>query len=152
MTASLWRTFLVLLVVRQSIVAWVNSIMGTYCQGAVDKKSDKILAGSPIPTNLARIPTKYCAPLRTKWCYTVRLSDGHKRQFIPLMVRYVLRPPTKRKMTILLRWSYLPLLVVTQTIVGRVNYLLLPSLRMSCPPQRDKILFWDLWMVMLPIV
>ena len=26
--------------------AWVNSNLGTYCKGAVHKKSDKILAGS----------------------------------------------------------------------------------------------------------
>ena len=32
-------------VVRQSIVAGVNSILGTYCKGAVGKKGDKILAG-----------------------------------------------------------------------------------------------------------
>ena len=31
--------------VRPSIVAWVNSILGTCCKGAVDKKGDKILAG-----------------------------------------------------------------------------------------------------------
>ena len=31
-------------VVRQSIVARVNHILGTYCKGAVDKKGDKILA------------------------------------------------------------------------------------------------------------
>ena len=45
MTTLLWRAFLVLLVVRQSIVAWVNSILGTYCKGVVDKNGDKILAG-----------------------------------------------------------------------------------------------------------
>ena len=40
------RAFLVLLVVRRSIVAWVNSILGTYCKGSVHKKGDIILAGS----------------------------------------------------------------------------------------------------------
>ena len=45
MTTSLWTPFLVLLLMRESIVAWVNRILGTYCKGAVDKKGDKILAG-----------------------------------------------------------------------------------------------------------
>ena len=46
MTVSLWRTLLVLLAVRQSIVAVENCILGTYCKGAVGKKGDQILAGS----------------------------------------------------------------------------------------------------------
>ena len=37
-TVSLWKAFLVLLVVRQSIAVSVNSILGTYCKGAVHKK------------------------------------------------------------------------------------------------------------------
>ena len=48
MTVSLWRAFLVLLLMRQLIVAGVNGILGTYCKGAVDKKGDKILEG-PLP-------------------------------------------------------------------------------------------------------
>ena len=31
-------------------------------------------------------PAKYYDPLRSKWRYTLRLSDGDKRQFIPIMV------------------------------------------------------------------
>ena len=46
MTISLGKTFLVLLVVRQLIVALVNHILETYCKGAVGKKGDKILAGN----------------------------------------------------------------------------------------------------------
>ena len=46
MTVSLWKASLVLLVVRQSIVAVVNRILETYPKGAVGKKGDKILAGS----------------------------------------------------------------------------------------------------------
>ena len=42
----MWRAFLVSLVVRQSIVAWVNSTLGIYCKDAVHKKGDKILAGT----------------------------------------------------------------------------------------------------------
>ena len=45
MTASLWKAFLVLLLVRQPIVARVNSILRMYCKGAVHKKGDKILTG-----------------------------------------------------------------------------------------------------------
>ena len=30
---------------RQSIVAWVNRILGTYCKAAVHKKGDKFLPG-----------------------------------------------------------------------------------------------------------
>ena len=41
MAVILWRAFLVLLWVRQSIVAWVNSIFGTYCKGAVGKRAIK---------------------------------------------------------------------------------------------------------------
>ena len=37
MTVSLWRAFLVLLVVRRSIVAGVNRILGTDCKGAVGR-------------------------------------------------------------------------------------------------------------------
>ena len=46
MTVLLWGAYLVLLVVRQSIVAWVNSILGTPCKGAVGKKGENIWAGS----------------------------------------------------------------------------------------------------------
>ena len=48
MTVSLRQAFLVLLVVRQSIVARVNLILGTYSKGAVGKKGDKILAGCAV--------------------------------------------------------------------------------------------------------
>ena len=40
MTISLWRVFLVLLLVRQSIVAGVNRILRTYCKGAVHEKGN----------------------------------------------------------------------------------------------------------------
>ena len=46
MTVSLWSAFLVWLTARLSIVAGVNSILGTYCKGAVHKKGNKILAES----------------------------------------------------------------------------------------------------------
>ena len=39
------RTFLVSLLMRQSIVAGVNSILGMYCKGTVDKKGDTIFFG-----------------------------------------------------------------------------------------------------------
>ena len=45
MTVSLWRAFLVLLLLRRSIVAGVNSILGTDCKGAVGKKGDKFFCG-----------------------------------------------------------------------------------------------------------
>ena len=45
MTVSLWRAFLVLLVVRQSIIARVNLILETCCKGALGKKGDKISVG-----------------------------------------------------------------------------------------------------------
>ena len=45
MAVSLWRAFLVLLVVTQPIVTRVNSIFAPYCKGAVHKKCDIILAG-----------------------------------------------------------------------------------------------------------
>ena len=56
MIVKLWQAFLVLLVVRQSIVAWVNYILGTYRKGAVGKKGDKILAGT---TNLTTKSSDY---------------------------------------------------------------------------------------------
>ena len=41
---------------RQSIIAWVNSILGTYCKGAAHKKGNKILVG-----NLEGVdPVGYC--------------------------------------------------------------------------------------------
>ena len=46
MTVSLWRAFLFLSAVRQSIVTGVNRILGMYCKGAVHKKDYKILAGN----------------------------------------------------------------------------------------------------------
>ena len=45
MTISLLTAFLVLLVAKQSIIAGINHILGTYCKGDVGKKGDKILAG-----------------------------------------------------------------------------------------------------------
>ena len=33
---------------RQSIIAGVNYILGTYCKGAVHEKGDKILAGTAL--------------------------------------------------------------------------------------------------------
>ena len=35
-------------------VARVNFNLGTYCKGAVGKKSDKILSGSPFPDSALR--------------------------------------------------------------------------------------------------
>ena len=46
MTIRLKRAFLFLSVVKQSIVAGVKCILGTYCKGAVHKKGDKVLAGA----------------------------------------------------------------------------------------------------------
>ena len=49
------KIFLVLLVARQSIVARVNSILGTYCQGFCAKKGDKIQAGASYQTPCPRM-------------------------------------------------------------------------------------------------
>ena len=82
MTVSLWKAFLVLLVVRQSIVAWVNSILGTYCKGAVNKKGDNILAG------IKRV--SFCELIRqservesSNWCTSSSsLASCHHRSFL----------------------------------------------------------------------
>ena len=50
--------FLVLLLLRQSIVAWVNCILVTYRKGAVCKKGDKILAGSLAEYNTVNVCPK----------------------------------------------------------------------------------------------
>ena len=47
-----------MLLVRQSIVAGVNSILGTYCKGAVGKKGDKILAGCTFIASLNHTRTR----------------------------------------------------------------------------------------------
>ena len=56
MTVILWRAFLVLLLMRQSLVAWVNTILGAhYCKGAVDK----ILTGTWACEREDLRPTKF---------------------------------------------------------------------------------------------
>ena len=65
MTVSLWRAFLILFVVRQSIEAGVNLILGTYCKGAVGKKGDKILAGM-------------------RWCRHVYLACTYRYSFVAI--------------------------------------------------------------------
>ena len=47
MTISLRQALLVLLLMRESIAALVNSILETYCKVAVHKDSNTILVGRP---------------------------------------------------------------------------------------------------------
>ena len=54
----------------------------------------------------SQFPAKYYRPLRSKWQYTLRFSDGHKRQFIPAVFESM-PSPTKLKMTVLLCQSFL---------------------------------------------
>ena len=83
--------------------------------------------------NHSLYPAKYCATLRTKWRYTVCLTDGHKDNFFRLWFA-LLPPSTKRKMTIALRGSFLAILVAAQKIVDRANYVLCPSLKHHVHP------------------
>ena len=51
----------------KSIVTWVNNILETYCQGAVHKKSDKILPGNVTDwIEIVLIIYWYFEPIRLK--------------------------------------------------------------------------------------
>ena len=56
-----------MLLVRQSIVARVNSILGTYCKGTVHKKGVNVLAGEG--ANVAKIRGFFLQNLPDFWTF-----------------------------------------------------------------------------------
>ena len=85
MTVSLWRAFLVLLLLTRSIIDWVNSNLGTYCKDAVGKNGDNISAGSEVqryqilmhvPYSIKNVAQSF---LFEKPMQKVQKIDGHVR-------------------------------------------------------------------------